>query len=111
MIGGGEALFSRFCAAIIPPNVVVVSSHSASTISASGAATPAHSASKAASLSSELMLGKQFVADAGVAGGGGEIWLKVPAKPDRPKAWRNVCQSGAYIMVSSITTMVCPAPR
>src|SRR5215475_14697650 len=49
--GGGAGALSRFCMAIKPPNVVVVSAQAAITMAALGAAALAHSPSRMASAS------------------------------------------------------------
>jgi hypothetical protein len=55
--GGVPDSLIRFCSAIKPPKLVLVSAHDASSIAALGAAALAHSTSIAASPSSALTFG------------------------------------------------------
>ena len=55
--GGVPDSLSRFCSAMNPPKLVLVSAHDASSIAALGAAALAHSTSIAASPSSPLTPG------------------------------------------------------
>src|ERR1700735_4084883 len=111
MIAGGVLLsLIRFWIAISPPNVVLVSSHDATSIVALGAAALAYSASKIASPSSPLVPGfvQLFVPE----GGAGCTVVNEPAvKGESPNVERNVVQSAVLNrFVSSITTTVCPCP-
>src|SRR5580658_3153412 len=109
-IGGGVASFTRFCPAIVKPDVTIVSAQAATTMAAPGAAALAHSASMIASSSSELTPGsEQLVAPLGGAG------CTVVSDPEvyceSPNALRNVVQSAMVNKsLSSMTTIVCPIP-
>src|SRR5271169_1144023 len=108
-MGGGLPLFTRFAAAIRSPEVVVVSGQEASSMAASGATAPDHSASRAASPSSTLVPGSlQLLVP---WAGAGWIWANVPPYCDSPNAVRNSVQSAARISVSSSTAIVWPPPR
>src|SRR5215471_6430359 len=109
--GGGVPALIKFCMAIRPPNVVVVSAHVAITMAAIGAAALAHPASRIASASfGEITTGlTQFF----VPAEGGLTTVKEPdVYPDKPKVERKVSQSLALnTSVSSMTTIVCPWPE
>src|SRR5256885_13907580 len=114
MIAGGVPLaLSKFCIAISPPNVIVVSAQEAITIAAFGAAALAHSASRIASASfgatipGFLQLLLRFL-----AGADGCIVVNEPdVYFESPNVVRNVFQSAALNRsVSSITTIFWPCP-
>ncbi len=101
MAGGMLLALMRFCIAIRPPKVVVVSLQEASWIAALGAAALAHSASSVASPSLPPTT-------PGLVQLPGWTWVnEPPAYFDRPSAVRKVVQSEVlYTFVSSMTTMV-----
>src|SRR6516162_3615920 len=108
--GGGATLLSRFCMAIKPPKLVLVSAHDATTMAAFGAAALDHSTSTSASPSSGLTPGSIQVAPCGeFFDGCGWIWAR-EAKGNldcRPKVRRNIVQSaGEKMSLSSTTTIV-----
>src|SRR5256885_14373196 len=113
MIAGGW-LFAliKFCSAINPPNVMVVSAQLAITIAALGAAALAHSASRIASAS----LGATIPGFLQLLPLPGAIGCTVANEPEvyfeRPSLDRNVLQSAALnTSVSSINTIFCPCPE
>src|ERR1700683_5599096 len=91
-MAGGVPEFTRFCPAINPPKVTLVSAQAATTMAAPGAAALDHSASRIASSSSAFTPGsEQLVAPLGGAG------CTVVSDPEvyceSPNALRNVVQS------------------
>ena len=109
-IGGGVASFTKFCPAIIKPDVTIVSAHAPTTMAAPGAAAVAHSVSRIASPSSELYEGSEQLF-APLGGPGCTVVSDPEVYCERPNALRNVFQSDAVNKsLSSMTTIVCPIP-
>src|SRR5579862_3562482 len=110
--GGGVLASIKFCKAIKPPKVVVVSAHETIRIAALGAAALAHSASRIASASFGATtpgLAQLF----GPLNGAGCVFKKDPEEyEERPNFERNVVQSEVLnTFVSSINAIVWPWPE
>src|SRR5689334_22102844 len=112
MAGGWLLALIRFCTAIRPPNVVLVSAQVAITMAAFGAEALAHSASRMASASFGAMTpgGEQLL---GPVEGAGCTVVKEPEEyAERPSVERKVFQSAVLkTSVSSMTTIVWPCPE
>src|SRR5262244_755489 len=111
-IDGGALLLIRFCSAINPPKVVVVSLHAAIWTFALGAAALAHSASRIASASFGATTpgGTQLFEP--LVGAGCTEENVAPEYADNPSTLRKVFQSfWLNTSVSSIKVMVCPCPE
>src|SRR5580658_3291887 len=107
-IGGGLTLLTRFCRAIRPPKVVLVSLHDASSIAALGAAALDHCASSSASISSPFTPGSAHE----LLPLGCTCMKLPPVNADNPNFERNLVQSAtSKTSVSSITTMASPWPE
>src|ERR1035437_5016351 len=110
-IDGGVLEFTMFCIAINPPNVIRVLPHAATTMAAFGAAALAHSASRIASPSSPATIPGEEQLLSPLAGVGCNVVRDPEVYWSNPNVVRNVFQSAElYRSLSSITTMVCPAP-
>src|SRR5215467_4235754 len=109
---GGLGALRRFCMAIRPPNVVVVSAHAAITMAALGAAALAHSASRIASASLGAIMPGAPQLLGPVDGAGWSDVNEAEVYEERPNVERNVFQSlELKTSVSSIRTMDWPWPE
>src|SRR5579864_4562293 len=109
---GGLGALRRFCMAIRPPKVVVVSAQAAMTIAALGAAALAHSASRIASASLGAMMPGAPQLFGPLEGAGCSEVKDAEVYEERPKVERNVVQSlELKTSVSSIRTMDWPWPE
>src|SRR5665213_4279490 len=108
-IAGGALAFTRFCPAIIRPDVAELA-QAATTMAAPGAAALAHSASRIASLSSEFTPGSEQLLSP-LAGAGCTVLSDPEAYCERPNVFRKVSQSCVLNKSeSSMTTTVSPVP-
>ena len=105
-LAGGAPLLIKFCRAINPPNVVLVSAQAAIWMAAPGAAALAHSASRMASASFGAKTPGALQLLVPLAGTGCTDENEAPEYEDRPSTDRNVFQSFAVkTSVSSIRVM------
>src|SRR5215470_3715686 len=92
---GGTLLLIRFCKAMRPPKVVLVSAQAAIWIDAPGAAALAHSASRIASASFGAKTPGGLQLFVPLEGAGCTDEKEAPGYADRPKTERKVFQSFA----------------
>src|SRR6516164_8588399 len=109
--GGGVLPLIKFCMAIKPPNVVVVSAQAAISMAAFGAAALAYSASRIASASFPATTPGALQLFLPRDGAGWTCANEADVYFASPNVERNVVQSDALnTSVSSIRTMVWPWP-
>src|SRR5262249_61446702 len=102
----------RFCKAMRPPKVVLVSAQAAIWIDAPGAAALAHSASRIASASFGAKTPGGLQLFVPLEGAGCTEEKDAPEYEDKPKVGRNVFQSFAvYTSVSSMSVINWPCPE